>query len=184
MFLAYVDDLVLVSHDTTRGMEELLQHNRIKLKKDKFAPSHTFLGFQLQLKTLSGCDMWTHNSFTYVNAAIKTIQEALLSRKILMPTKAKNPFASIYHSELDASPELDLDNTRFCQEMVGMLRWAVELGRVDINFEVLLISSHTINPRIGHMNALIHIFAYLNQNPKLIIAFDPRHPYINEDLFI
>ena len=76
-----------------------------------------------------------------------------------MPTKAKNPFASIYHSELDASPELDLDNTRFCQEIEGILRWAVELGRIDINLEVSLMSSHTINPIIGHMNALIHIFA-------------------------
>ena len=125
MFLAYVDDLVLVLHDTTRGMEELLQHNRLKLKKDKFAPSHTFLGFQLQLKTLSGCEMWTQHSFIYVNADIMTVQEALLSRKILMPTKAKNPFESISHPELDDSPGLDNDDTRFCQEMVGMLRWAV-----------------------------------------------------------
>ena len=119
-FLAYVEDLLLVSQDTTRGMEELLQHKGITFKNDKFAPPHTFLGSQLQLKTLSGCDMWTQNYFTYVNIAIKTVQEALLSRKILMPTKAKNPFASIYHPELDDSPELDLDDTRFCQEMVGM----------------------------------------------------------------
>ena len=46
------------------------------------------------------------------------------------------------------------------------------------------MSSHTSNPRIGHMNALIHIFAYLKQKPKLTIAFDSRHPYINEDRFI
>ena len=122
MFLAYVDDLVLVSHDTTRGMEELLQHNRIKLKKDKFAPSHTFLGFQLQLKTLSGCEMWTQHSFIYVNADIMTVHEALLSRKILMPNKAMNPFASIYHPELDHLPELDTNDTTFCQDMVRMLR--------------------------------------------------------------
>ena len=43
-FLAYVDDLLLVSHDTTIGMEELLQHECIKFKNDKFAPPHTFLG--------------------------------------------------------------------------------------------------------------------------------------------
>ena len=61
--LAYVDDLLLVSHDTTRGMEELLQYKGIKFKNDKFAPPHTFLGSQLQLKTLSGWNMWTQSSF-------------------------------------------------------------------------------------------------------------------------
>jgi len=101
-----------------------------------------------------------------------------------MPTKAKNLFSSIYHPELDDSPELDNDDTRFCQEIVGMLRLAVELGRIDINLEVSLMSSYTTNPRIGYMNALIHIFAYTKQKPKLIIAFDPRHPYINEARFI
>ena len=101
-----------------------------------------------------------------------------------MPTKAKNSFASIYHPAPDDSPKLDNDDTMFCQEMVGMLCWVLELGCVDINLEVSLMSSHTTNPGIGHMNALIHIFAYLKQKPKLIIHFYPRHHYINEDRFI
>ena len=33
------------------------------------------------------------------------------------------------------------------------------------------------------MNALIHIFAFLKNKPKLTIAFDPRHPFITEDRF-
>ena len=45
--------------------------------------------------------------------------------------------------------------------MVGMLRWAVELGRIDINLKVSLISSHTTNPQTGNVNTLIHIFAFL-----------------------
>ena len=43
-----------------------------------------------------------------------------------MPTKAKNPFASVCHPELDYSSELDADDTMFCQDMVGILLWAVE----------------------------------------------------------
>ena len=79
-----------------------------------------------------------------------------------MPAKAKNPFASVYHPELDDSPVLNANDTRLYQEMIGMLRWAVELGRIDINLEVSLMSSHTTNPRTGHMNDLIHIFEFLN----------------------
>ena len=66
--------------------------------------------------------MWTENSAKDIDAAIKTVEEALLTPKIIMPTKAKNPFASVYHPELNDSSELDANDTRFCQEMVGILR--------------------------------------------------------------
>ena len=39
---------------------------------------------------------------------------------------------------LDGTPELGTDDHRFFQEMIGMLRWATELGRVDILHEVSL----------------------------------------------
>ena len=34
------------------------------------------------------------------------------------------------------------------------------------------------------MNALIHMFAFFKHKHKLTVAFDPRHPYINEDHLI
>ena len=34
------------------------------------------------------------------------------------------------------------------------------------------------------MNALIHILFFCKHKNKLTIAFDPRHPYSNEDRFI
>ena len=43
-YLIYVDDLLFVSHDPATGMEELLQHEGIKLKNNKYAPPNTFLG--------------------------------------------------------------------------------------------------------------------------------------------
>ena len=131
------------------------------MNNNNFAPPNIFLGSQLQLKTLSGCEIWTQSSAKYIDAAIKTMEQALLTRKIFIPTKAKHLFASGYHSDLDDSTELDANDTRFCQEMVGMLRWAVQLGRIDINLDVSLMSSHTKNSRLGLMNALIHIF-FLN----------------------
>ena len=65
-----------------------------------------------------------------------------------------------------------------------MLRWAVEVGRVDILLEVSLISSYMACPRIGHMKVLIHMFAFLKYKPKLTIAFDPRHPLLEESRFV
>ena len=41
-----------------------------------------------------------------------------------------------------------------------MLRWIVELGRVDIDVEVSMMSSHLALPRVGHLKE-IYIIAYL-----------------------
>ena len=43
-YLVYVNYLLFVSHDPATGIEELLQHEGIKLKNNKFAPHNTFLG--------------------------------------------------------------------------------------------------------------------------------------------
>ena len=48
-------------------MEELLQHEGIKFENNKFARPNTFLGSQLQLKALSGCEMWTQNYAKYID---------------------------------------------------------------------------------------------------------------------
>ena len=67
--------------------------------------------------------------------------------------------------------------------MIGILRWAVEIGRVDILLEVSLLSSHLALPRIGHIQAVYHIFGYLKQVPKRKLYFDPVSPLISEDRF-
>ena len=52
------------------------------------------------------------------------------------------------------------------QELVGVLWWAVELGRVDILLETAMMSTHLALPRKGHLEQLYHIFGYLKTNPK------------------
>ena len=64
-----------------------------------------------------------------------------------------------------------------------MLRWAIELGRVDILLEVALLSSHLALPRVGHLEQVYHIFGYLKTSPRRRLFFDPDHPKISEDRF-
>ena len=45
--------------------------------------------------------------------------------------------------------------------MIGILRWAVELGRINIIIEVTLLSSFNTSPREGHLEAAYQIFEYL-----------------------
>ena len=64
-----------------------------------------------------------------------------------------------------------------------MLRWAVEIGRVDILLETSLLSTHLAMPRVGHLDQVYRMFGYLKLYPKRKLAFDPQHPIISERAF-
>jgi len=55
--------------------------------------------------------------------------------------------------------------------LIGILRWAVELGRIDIYIDVALLSSHMAQPRVGHMQEVLHIFSYLKSHENLKLVF-------------
>ncbi len=68
--------------------------------------------------------------------------------------------------------------------MIGILRWAIELGRLDIFVEVSQLSQHQALPRCGHLEALYHIFAYLKKHENgARIVFDPKTPCIDGRVF-
>ena len=55
----------------------------------------------------------------------------------------------------------------------------VELGRIDITCEVSMMSSHMALPRVGHLDQLFHMFAYLKRNHNTELVFDPSDREIN-----
>ena len=55
--------------------------------------------------------------------------------------KALNPFPGDYDPDLDTMDVLKDDQATYFQSQIGILRWMVELGRVDIATEVSLLSS-------------------------------------------
>ena len=50
------------------------------------------------------------------------------------------------HPELDTSEELDMENIKLYQSLIGMLQWLVSLGRLDIVTAVMILSKFRINP--------------------------------------
>ena len=64
-----------------------------------------------------------------------------------------------------------------------MLRWATELGRVDILHEVSIMSQYQASPREGHLEQVLNIFGFLKGNPKLTIHMDPTLPNIDYEVF-
>ena len=77
-----------------------------------------------------------------------------------------------------------MSDTQYYQELIGILRWATELGGVDILLEVSLLSQYQASPREGHLEQALHIFAYLKKNLKLTLYLDPDLPKIIYSIFI
>jgi hypothetical protein len=79
-----------------------------------------------------------------------------------------------------------LDPTRenFYQSQIGILRWCVELGHIDIITEVSVLSTYLCLPREGHLEAVFHVFAYLGLNHNARDVFDPTYTAVDMDTFI
>ncbi len=119
----------------------------------------------------------------YVSASVKNVEEALAKKNLRLPTKCYTPLATDYRPELETSAELKADGIQYYQELIGVLRWAVELGRVDILLETALMSTHLALPRSGHLDQVYRMFGYLKMYPKRKLAFDGMHPKISEYMF-
>ncbi|MGH3053397.1 MAG: Ty1/Copia family ribonuclease HI, partial [Gaiellaceae bacterium] len=71
----------------------------------------------------------------------------------------------------------------YYQNLIGVLRWAVELGRVDIHVDVSMLVTFMVQPRIGHLEQVLHVFAYLKSHKRSTMVFDDTRANIPETKF-
>jgi hypothetical protein len=88
-----------------------------------------------------------------------------------------------YCPEMDISNPLDPECLSFYQHLIGVMRWMVELGRVDIATKISLLSSHPAYPCVGHLEVALHVMGYLKQKHNTQLVFDPTYPTIDMDSF-
>jgi hypothetical protein len=81
------------------------------------------------------------------------------------------------------SPLLDANSTNFYQQQIGILRWAVELGRIDLHYSVASMAQYLVAPHEGHLNQVYHMFAYLKQHDRSRIVMDASRPKVDETRF-
>jgi hypothetical protein len=126
------------------------------------------------------------SSATYVKNAIANVKELLQEEgKELRTTqrRGKTPLPTAYKPELEQSQLLEKDMISRYLQLIGILRWVIELGRLDIALETAVMSQYSAAPRVGHIEAVYHIFAYLAVNPCGKIVLDPTTPQLDEDSF-
>jgi hypothetical protein len=122
--------------------------------------------------------------FAWLQSPSKYIQEAVRNAEVYywdefyMPFKRKvtSPFSPNNRPEL-VTTEVVLDTAKAAryQSDIGILRWVVKIGRIDIITLVSLLASHLAMPRMGHLMQVWHIYVFLKQRHNgCLTIFDPR----------
>jgi hypothetical protein len=122
---------------------------------------------------------WGLSSSHYINAAIRNVEHELSLIGKSLANNVTTLIAHGYRPELDTSPLLNDDQANYYQNLIGVLRWTIELGRIDILIHVSLLSSFLSSPREGHLAQVHHIFAYFKKYPKSTMVFDDTTPNID-----
>ena len=97
------------------------------------------------------------------------------------------PYPSNYRPEMDINQVLDEEKTNRSQQLIGILRYAIELGRIDILTEVNCLSQHPAEPREGHLIAVYKIFKYLSlrlKNSRGRIVFNGKSIVIDSAILM
>jgi hypothetical protein len=83
------------------------------------------------------------------------------------------PIQAGSHPELDTSKFLEDDDVQLYQSYIGVLRWAVELRRIDLAHVAGAMARLSAAPRQGHLYTVLRIFAYCKKHLESKVVFDP-----------
>ena len=170
--LVYVDDVLNLHNDPDTFMNRLSEVYR--LKDSSVGEPERYLGANIEKVQLDdGSVEWSMTSREYVTNVIQNSEDTLdcdgaQRLKIFEKKAGERPFPSNYRPELDVSPVSDDALISQYLQLIEVLRWAIELGRIDIMTEVSVLSQHQCQPREGNLSVVYHVFWYLKCNLKEI----------------
>ena len=182
LLLVYTDDCLIISHKGMETIEHLKKH--FELKDGSVGKPDIYLGASItETVNAEGKRIWEMSPDKYVKAAIGTATKLIQADGDKLKGSSSTPFPATYKPELDVTPELSEElHSRYLQ-LIGILRWACEIGRLDILYEVSVLSQYMANPREGHLQMVYNIFSYLQSHSESSICFDSQLPEIDESCF-
>ena len=77
-----------------------------------------------------------------------------------------------YHPELDNKRLLDDNNIQLYQIYIEIIRWEIELGRVDLYMASGVMAGFSAFPRESHIVAVLKILAYFKNHIQSKLVFD------------
>ena len=118
------------------------------MKYNKIEEAKVCLGLSLLMMINEKNNVcYATSSDIYCQASVKHVEAVLAKDNIRLPIKCLCPFTNGYLLEMDVTQELKYDNVQYYQKLIGILRWAVEIGCIYILLEVSLLSQYLALPR-------------------------------------
>ena len=182
--LIYVDDILVMHHDAKRVMAQIDYF--FHMKPESMGDPDIYLGCKLRLHVVEGTGVqaWLQSPSKYIQEAVKNAETYYEQRfNAKFPKKVSSPFATGYRPEMDITKELSTDDASTYQSHIGVLRWIVEIGRIDIITEVSLLASQMAMPREGHLMQVFRCYAYLKARHNGCLVFDPSYPNMSQSKF-
>ena len=130
----YVDDVLIMDKDPKSYMTHL-QHKYI-VREDTIKDLDFYLGTNVQRVDTGRTTCWGLSSDKYVKESISNVKKQLNSdgyqfhKKLSAAGNADQPYSSLkYRPEIDTSAYCSDDQVAYFQNLIGVLRWIIELGR-------------------------------------------------------
>ena len=181
--LLYVDDCLCVSEYPRKALAQIDKY--FPMKPGSIGPPKIYLGAKVNKVNLpNGVEAYAVSTSQYVQEAVKNVEKLLAKEGKTLIKTANAPLTSDYRpDECDASPELAPEEATYYQSLIRVVRWMVEMGRIDIATGVSMMSSFVAMPREGHLQQVYHIFAYLKKHHNARLVFDLSYPDLEESDF-
>ena len=87
----------------------------------------------------NGVEAYVVSTSQYVQESVKNFEKNLTAKGMRLNRGGMAPLSPGYCPELDASLELDLQDSTYYQSLIGILRWMVEIVKIDITCKVSMM---------------------------------------------
>jgi hypothetical protein len=168
----YVDDLLAIGMEPRATLNILESDYNYVLKY--CVPPTRYLGASIgtyDLDDQTKCFFMSPDQ--YLANAITVVQANLQKHNIkLNYMRSDVPITPGYHPEVDRSDPLNADAMNLYQSYVGVLRWCIELGRIDVCNALGKLVSYLACPRIGYVEAVLQVLSYLSKHGRYKLVFD------------
>ncbi len=173
--LLYADDCLVVSQHPKETLMWLGKY--FPLNAESVAPPKLYLNGKLtKIQLPNGVLAWSISLSKYIQHALGNLEVILSKHGLKLRHEPTSPLPENYHPKCDSTPECGLENARLYASLLGILRWLVELGRIDITCEVSMMSSYNAMPWEGHLDHVIYIFSSVKAHHNSRSVLDPTCP--------
>ena len=171
--LTYVDDCLVLSVNPDLIINRLQTEFKYRMK-DVEEPKR-YLGALVSRYDLGDkITGWSMSAELYLKRAIEEIESKWGNLfKMYKQHHLDVPVPPGYHPELDQTDFLLDEDRQIYQSYIGILRWAVELGRIDLAHTAGVMARFAAAPRQGHLYTVLKVMAYCKKHISSRIVFDP-----------